>query len=54
LNPIERWSVFDCSKGIFITLCFFLYDLHYKIPIELVSIGYVPMNQTTYVGYFPI
>ena len=23
---------------------YFLYDLHYKIPIGLVPMGYVPMN----------
>jgi hypothetical protein len=27
-------------------MLFFLYDLHYKIPIELFHMGYVPMNQT--------
>jgi hypothetical protein len=53
---MRRGILFDCTKGIFYEdgpNAFFLWDLHYKIPIGLFSIGYDPMNQTPCVGNFP-
>jgi hypothetical protein len=34
--------------------CFFLIGFYYKILIGLVLIGYVSMNQTTYIEFFSI
>ena len=47
---------FDCSEGIFHEVqpnSFFLWNLHYKIPMGLIPIGYDPMNQTGSIGKFP-
>ena len=50
LNPMGIVILFDFGKGIFHEVgphAFFLEDLHYKIPMGLFSIGYVPINQTS-------
>ena len=42
----------NCGEGIFHEVrphVFFLWELHYRIPM-----GYDPMNQTTFIGKFPI
>ena len=57
LNPIGSGISFDCSEEIFHEVwpnAFFLWDLHYKISMGLIPMGYDPTNQTTSIGNFPI
>ena len=53
LKPMDREIIFDGTEWILHdALEFYIWNLHYEIPMGLVPVEYDPMSQTTYVVIF--